>query len=66
MSCSVEVDIPLDNDDTNQEPYVIPNDIQVPTLGLLRYPINIFGTDIVADSLKISFENINGMISKVS
>ena len=59
MSCSVEVDIPLDNDDTNQEPYVIPNDIQVPTLGLLRYPINIFGTDIVADSLKISFENID-------
>ena len=45
MSCSVEVDIPLDNDDTNQEPYVIPNDIQVPTLGLLRYPINIFGKE---------------------
>ena len=59
INCSIEVDIPVDNNNTNQEPFKFPNDIQVPNLGLLGNPINIFGTDLIADSLKISFDDID-------
>ena len=57
INCSVRVEIPVDDDNTNQEPFQFPNDIQVPNLGLLGDPINIFGTDLIADSLKISFQD---------
>lgn len=65
INCYVEVDIPID-DNTNQEPFNFPDDIQVPNLGLLGSTVKIVGTDLIADSLRISFDEIDASRFQIS